>query len=164
MDDKVREGLEVALAEAMRRKEEMERTIASLRDMLGVAASVPTQGNGSAGGTPTPAVDADPSSLVFEGEFYSMSATKATRALLAKFEQQKRPLKTDDILRAIKKGGVSTSSSSVLYRSLWRDDALHNVGKGRWGLRSWYPHSPKRSKAPPEGPESEAEEPQEEAG
>lgn len=156
MDDKVREGLEVALAEAMRRREEMERTITSLREMLGVVPS-------ASAGTPqkssvAPAADADPSSLVFEGEFYSMSATKATRALLAKFEQQKRPLKTDEILRAIKKGGVSTSSSSVLYRSLWRDNALHNVGKGRWGLAAWYPHAPKRSKnAPVEEAEAEEE-------
>jgi hypothetical protein len=147
----------------MRRKDEMERTIASLRDMLGAEAPVTAPGNGSPGSR-TPAVDADPSSLVFEGEFYSLSATKATRALLSKFDQQKRPLKTDDILRAITKGGVSISSSSVLYRSLWRDDALHNVGKGRWGLRAWYPHAPKRSKAPPDGAEVEAEEPQEQPG
>lgn len=161
MDDKVRESLEVALAEAMRRKEDMERTIAGLRDMLGVSESTVAGSSRSGVATP-PAPDADPSSLVFDGEFYSMSVSKATQALLAKFTQQKRPLKTDDIMAALKKGRATVKSESVLYRALWRDPALHNTGKGRWGLKSWYPNAPKRSKtALASEPEGEGEEAQE---
>ena len=113
------------------------------RRLLGVsedaAAQSPAKANAPAGSR------RDPMAEVSEGEFYGMSGPKATRALLERMGRS-HPLKTREIFNAVKKGGVNVSSENVLYRSLFRESGqFHNVGRGVWGLRAWYPNAPLRS-------------------
>lgn len=109
-----------------------------LRDVLGIEVSAPTAGVEA---TPPGRAD-DPVSLVNEGEFFATSAPKAARILLERVGRQ-HPLKTDDLFRAVTKGGVKIATASTLYRSLTRDDDFTRVGRGVWGLAAWYPNARK---------------------
>lgn len=133
-----RQAFQTALDAALREREELDVLIRHLARRAGV--DVPER---SAPGSqdsigPTPGPTADPSSLVADGEFYGQSATKATKALMAKLGRT-RPLKTTEIFEAIKKGGVGISNIEVLYKSLQRSDDFLRVAKGTWGLAEWYP-------------------------
>lgn len=64
-----------------------------------------------------------------EGEFFATSASKAARILLERVGRE-HPLKTDDLFRAVVKGGVKMATASTLYRSLTRDDDFIRVGRG----------------------------------
>jgi DNA-directed RNA polymerase delta subunit len=50
----------------------------------------------------------------------------------------KRPLKTEAIYRAIRKGGVDIKDAGILYRSINRSTQFQKVGRGLWGLAEWY--------------------------
>jgi hypothetical protein len=108
---------------------------------------------------PVPAVGSgeDPASRVNQGEFHGYSSPKATHALLERVGRT-RPLKTLEILEAIRKGGVQLGGKSpegTLYKSLDRDERFTKVGRGFWGLSDWYPARPRKAETPtvPEVPE-----------
>lgn len=73
-----------------------------------------------------------------------MSGPKAARALMEKFGRE-RPLKTEEIFTAIKKGGVQVQSQQGLYRSLFRDPKFTKVGMSLWGLSVWYPAAARKA-------------------
>ncbi len=130
------QAFRTALEAAVRERDELNVLITHLARRAGVA--VPTEGPMSAGRVSAPAPDADPSALVADGEFFGQSATKATKALLAKLGRT-RPLKTAEIFTAIMKGGVKIANTETLYKSLARSDEFLRVAKGTWGLAEWYP-------------------------
>jgi hypothetical protein len=138
MDDTRRQVLTEELEEAIKERDRLTAFIELLGERLGVPIAGP---NGPApSGTQEPAAAGDPASAVAEGEFYGMSAPKASKALLQKFGRS-RPMKTDEIFEAVTKGGVKIKESGTLYRSLFRDEAFHRVGRGVWGLSEWYPNA-----------------------
>jgi len=137
-----RDAFRTALDAALRERAELDSLIEFLSRRLGVEA--PVAGvtlTDQASGAPAPNVD--PSTLVADGEFFGQSATKATKALMAKLGRT-RPLKTNEIFDAIMKGGVRIANVEVLYKSLARSDDFLRVAKGTWGLAEWYPERMRR--------------------
>lgn len=136
LTEQEREAFRVTLDAAVRERDELDGLIGVLSRRLGIEPPPATSGSApSSANIPRP--DADPSSLVSDGEFFGMSATKATKALLGKLGRT-RPLKTQEIFLAITKGGVALSNIEVLYKSLSRSDDFLRVAKGTWGLAEWY--------------------------
>lgn len=132
-----RQAFQTALEAAVRERDELNVLIEHLARRAGV--QVPDGVSTEAGGSsPLARPDADPSSLVADGEFYGQSATKASKALLGKLGRT-RPLKTPEIYDAVIKGGVKIKDMEVLYKSLARSDDFLRVQKGTWGLAEWYP-------------------------
>lgn len=150
MDDKQREALEAFLGQLEEEAKNLAVTIDTLREKLGRKA--PT-GKIVSDGLPrlTASANTDPGSLVTEGEFFGYSGTKATKLLLERIGRA-RPLRTEEIYAAITKGGVKIGGQGTLYKVLHRDaDTFHNLGRGRWGLKVWYPASKTRASSPDEG-------------
>jgi hypothetical protein len=149
MDDFRRQALQAELDEVSKEMERLTVVQSYLRTKLGLpeattvsgAAVLSGAGSISASGS---AVD-DPSSQVAVGEFIGFSSTKAAEAMLQRMVR--RPLKTVDLHRGVTKGGVKVKNSSYLFRNLDRDKRFQRVGKGLWGLSSWYETSkPKPAK------------------
>lgn len=137
MDESERQAFRAALEVARRDMQELRQLIGYLERRL----RVPDDDNGddphrddAAGPTPPEVV---PATLVADGEFFGMSGTKATKALLNKLGRT-RPLKTREIFVAITKGGVKLANAEVLYKSLARSGEFELVSKGTWGLSEWY--------------------------
>ncbi len=132
-----RQAFLTALEAAVRERSELDALIEALARRAGVP--VPEGSTSSSSGHSAPAApDADPASLVADGEFFGQSATKAARAVLERLGRT-RPLKTPEIYEAITKGGVKIKDMEVLYKSLQRSQVFLRVAKGTWGLSEWYP-------------------------
>jgi hypothetical protein len=142
MDDLRRKALEDELAEAVGEREHLDHAIAYLADRLGKP--IPS----NAGADEQPMVhDATSPVTTSPGEFYGMSSTAAARAVLEKAGRS-RPLKTQEILDLLRRGGVTFTGKSpvgTLYRSLFRSPVFHKVGAGLWGLSAWYSPAARRS-------------------
>lgn len=149
-------ALQGALDVAVRDRSELDQLIGYLSRRLGV--SVPAAEATASASPPTThiAPNADPSALVADGEFFGQSATKATKALMAKLGHT-RPLKTNEIFDAIMKGGVRIANAEVLYKSLARSDDFLRVAKGTWGLAEWYPERIRRTAKGDEIPDETAD-------
>lgn len=143
MDESTREALKRELEEAVRQKARLDVVIQYLQGRMGITAESESEGDREKPQQVSAATD--PVAAVTASEFYGMSAPKATRELLNRMGRT-RPLKTDAIFIALKKGGVDISSKEVLYRSLFRDESFHKVGRSIWGLAAWYPNAVRRSK------------------
>jgi hypothetical protein len=136
LDEIQRRALQREFDEALKGRAELDAVLKYLGSRLGIevpsgadepkAAAAPLTGN--------------PVDAVNPGQFFGMSATKATRSLLEKVGRD-RPLKTAEIYQAITKGGVVLKDREVLAKSLKRDKRFHRVGRGLWGLAAWYPAS-----------------------
>ncbi len=134
---------EQALAEVLAEIKQLQGVADYHRRKLGVGDA---ENGGQASVAPQTSIGGDPVASVAAGEFYAMSAPKATRALLERMGRT-RPLKTEEIFNAIKKGGVDIGSTGSLYRSLFRESGIfHNVGRGVWGLTVWYPNVQRRAR------------------
>lgn len=143
MDESTRETLKRELEEAVRQKARLDVVIQYLQGRMGITAESESETDRDK--PQSVGAGVDPIAAVTASEFYGLSAPKATRELLNRMGRT-RPLKTDDIFKAIKKGGVDISSKEVLYRSLTRDGSFHKVGRSIWGLAAWYPNAVRRSK------------------
>ena len=153
MDESERQALFAALDVARRDRQELDQLIGYLSRRLGVSEDDESAGQtrGTGGGQTPP--DVIPSTLVADGEFFGMSATKATKALLNKLGRT-RPLKTREIFDAIKKGGVNPATPDVLYKSLARSKDFELASKGTWGLSEWYGNRSRKSRRDPGNDES----------
>jgi hypothetical protein len=144
MDESRRRILMEELEEAVAQRDDLHAYIEVLAKRLGIDPPPLANASGLLSergrvGSPTD----DPDAAVAEGQFYGKSAPKAAKELLAMFGSS-RPMKTDEIFKAITKGGVSIGTSGTLYRSLFRDPEFHKVGRGLWGLAEWYSNAAKR--------------------
>jgi hypothetical protein len=75
--------------------------------------------------------------LVAEGEFFGQTAPAAAILVLRKMGRP-NALKTEQLVRALRKGGVPVKDAGTLYRSMNRNVKLKRAGKGLWGLSEWY--------------------------
>jgi hypothetical protein len=160
---------EAALEQALAERAKLDVLIASLSAHLGQ--QVPEgMGQGVAPiSTSQQGSTADPVSSIAEGEFLGQTGTKAAAEVLRRYGSKTRPLGTDDLYRAITRGGVKIGTPGILYRSLSRNRDFLRVGRGKWGLTIWYPEragkvKPKREDQPAveEEPEPETQEPPDE--
>ncbi len=129
------------LAEAVKKRDELNTFIKVLQEMLG-------ETDVSATGVPASARQAelmpggdiaDPFSVVYPGLFFGKSQSQASKLLL---ERVKRPLKTKVIVECLDKGGLKVGSKNpavnlwgILYRS---KEIFVLVPKAGWGLVDWY--------------------------
>lgn len=104
-------------------------------------------------------------SLVYDNEFYGKSMPKAAETVLLRWSPpgHTRPLKTKQLLAALRKGGLAVTDARSLYRALYGASKFHPVGGGLWGLRAWYPESV-LSRGPKPGPDDAGEAPEMEQG
>lgn len=148
MDEATRAGLQIALKEAIRQREQAETTITFLSERLGGIPQLVGSEEGDANGQDARQVGPLD---IREGQFFGQSSTKAVYAVLERAGQD-RPLKTAELLDYIRRGGVKLGGRTPeqsLYRSLARDARFFNIGRGRWGLRAWYPDSVTRKGGKP---------------
>jgi hypothetical protein len=130
------------LADAIRRRDELNTFIKVLQEMIGgeviQPGSTELTGAGEAPKVATAAVS-DPASVVYPGMFFGKSQTQAAKLLL---DQIKRPTKTRIISECFEKGGLKIGGKKPLvnlWGSLNRDkETFVLVPKAGWGLVDWY--------------------------
>lgn len=144
------------LADLERKRDELDRTIATLRAFAGIAVEGPSEPPPPAGpgGTPpktAPAKKDAPTELRSD-TFFGMKAPEAIRTYLL---MSKGPRAVAEIVQALQSGGFMTSATNLynnLYTALTRmekNDEARKLPDGRWGLAEWYPATAKRKAAKP---------------
>ncbi|MGH9387512.1 MAG: hypothetical protein ACRD2N_24900 [Vicinamibacterales bacterium] len=126
------------LAEAIRKRDELNTFIKVLQEMSGAAVSETTEASNASTLPNDSGEISDPLSLVYPGMFFGKSQPQAAEILL---ERVKRPIKTRVLVEAFRKGG-STAGGKQPAINLWgtlnRNEKFVLVPKAGWGLRSWY--------------------------
>lgn len=160
---------EAVLEDLRAKRDELNTAIAAIERLVRGGASPKdsaTNGEGASGSPPADGVEevAVPieSKQLREDTFFGLSATAAAKRYLG---MVKRPVLTQELVEALKKGGYLTNAAnfySNLYTTLKRSPDFTNLGKGKWGLSEWYPNRP-RKKAKGAGPALEEPEESENA-
>ena len=129
--------LELALAQLMQERSDLDVAIAALQKRLGreintpaIAASGATLPSGPVGEIVT-----------YHGEFHNLSLPKATEQLLRRVG---RPLKTPQILKALQNASYEIKSKqprSTLYTTLKRSPAVVKVLPDTWDLAEKHPQA-----------------------
>lgn len=141
MDEGRRQVLMAELEDAKQERARLDAYIEHLSIRLGVQ----VEDQQPEPGLPTPPVTGqltnDVLSLVYDQEFFGWTMPKAAVEVLRRWspEPHHRPLKTGELMEALRKGGLTIKESRVLYRSLYTAPRLKNIKGGRWGLAAWYP-------------------------
>jgi hypothetical protein len=113
-----------------------------LGEPIAASGSVTLSGNAENKGTSD-----DPTAGVKGYQFFNKSQPEATKLLL---EFVTHPLRTDDIVRGIEKGGVTVGGKTAkdkktnLYTILQRSDDFVRFKRDTWGLTKW-PGAPKKA-------------------
>lgn len=148
-----------AIADLERRRDELDRMIASLRTIWGVG---PT-GGGPSGGTPNggPSGRQDAPREIRSDTFFNMKAPEAVRSYLA---IMKRPQSVKEIEEGLLAGGFISSAKDLYnnpYTTVTRLQDAEEVVKvhGKWGLAEWYParRNPKARAEPDASDKGESE-------
>lgn len=132
------------LADLERRRDELDRLIAGIRQVMGLAAGSP-DGGAPGGGGGALVHRSEPGRELRNDAFFNMKAPEAVRAYLA---HVKRPQSIPEIVEALKAGGFITGAKDLynnLYTAILRmkDSGLVVKVHGKWGLAEWYPARPK---------------------
>lgn len=139
MPDTTKEAL---LADAIRKRDELNTFIKVLQEMGVTANAASTETSSPAGENPAiPAPEGtDPISVVYPGMFFGKTQPQAVKLLLDRMKP--RPIKMKVILECLKKGGMEVGGKKpdvnlwgVLNRS---SDTFVLVPKAGWGLVEWY--------------------------
>src|SRR6266542_2394715 len=141
---------DVALREALQRaideRERLDIVIAWLSGQLGEVPDMTPKSASKPIATLLPDDDSSvPAAIVRVGQFHGKSGPDAAHAVLEMYDSS-RPLHTDEIFDAIRKGGVSIGTPGALYRSMLRRRDFVKVGPSLWGLADWYPGSTTRKR------------------
>lgn len=136
------------LADLLRRREEMDKTIAGICAILNVPVPSGPGPTGNGGGS----TRSEGSREIRSDTFFNMKAPEAVKAFLG---MAKRPQSVKEIQDALEQGGFITQAKDLynnLYTAILRMDKDGSVVKvhGKWGLAEWYPARPK-PKAKAEG-------------
>ena len=135
------------LAEAIRKRDELNTFIKVLHEMIGSEAQTPPD-SGRVARQPVPRSDAqtsggefsDPLTAVYPGMFFGKTQTQATKLLLEKVH---RPIKTKLIWECLQKGGLSAKGGKQPLANLWgildrNKETFVLVPKAGWGLVEWH--------------------------
>jgi hypothetical protein len=130
--------IEAALNQLLQERLDLDAAIRALQKRLGQpVSSSPSASNGGFT-TPGPARPVG-EPVVYRGEFYGLSATKAAQKLLKRVN---RPLKTPEIFEAFQKAGFEMKAKtprSNIYTALSRSKDFVRVLPDTWGLAEWHP-------------------------
>jgi hypothetical protein len=86
-----------------------------------------------------------PSKTVEADTFIGLNIVQASEKYLQMAGRPARPL--EEIANALNEGGLQVTQASVstiLRRSERNDSPVVRIGRGLWGLASWYPNRPRR--------------------
>jgi hypothetical protein len=138
MPDNPPKDVRALLADAIRKRDELNTFIKVLQEMGTVAA--PESATDEAAKPAKTAREAtDPMSVLYPGMFFGKSQAQAARALL---ERVHRPLKTRVIAECFEEGGFKLTSKNAvtnLWKTLSRNpETFVLVPKAGWGLVDWY--------------------------
>lgn len=141
---------EAVLADLRAKRDKLDAAIAGIETMFGIrglSASADAASQGS--GKPSNGGDLGP------GAFLGMTIVDATVKFL---RATRRNQKTEDILNALKDGGLAFSSGnpintvgSVLARNWETKGDVVRVERGLWGLGEWHPRLRKKAQRPAGG-------------
>lgn len=144
MDEGRKQVLLAELEDAKAERADLDAFIQVLSARLGIETSgddhVPVTTPAGPGQLP---VSADPLDLVYANEFVGFSFPKAAETVLSRWSPapHQRPLKTTQLVAALRKGGLDVKDSRQVYRALWNATRFHNLKGGAWGFAAWYPAS-----------------------
>jgi hypothetical protein len=131
----------LVLADLRAKRVQIDAAISGVEAMLGLKSSAPPAD--AADTTETPETHASGGSTLGPGAFLGMSIVDAAKKLLA---HRRQNLKTEEILRALRDGGIVLSGKeplnvvgSVLNRNFSAGGEIVKVSRGVWGLASWHP-------------------------
>jgi hypothetical protein len=139
------------LADLRAKRDKLDAAIAGIETMLGIRglaeqAQKPEGESGNGGGNG-----------LGPGAFLGMTIVDAARKFLSVTRRNQR---TEEILRALKDGGMVLTSAdpintvgSVLNRNYSQGGEIVRVERGVWGLAEWHPRLRKRGKATPSAEE-----------
>ena len=124
---------EAVIADLKQQRDKIDHAIKALEELTGGVDEKKDVRPASAGRT-SPA----------EGAFLGMSIAEATKALL---HARKKALGNAEIVKELEAGGMVLSSEnktntvgSVLNRRSKKVRDIVSLGRGRWGLKEWYPN------------------------
>src|SRR5258706_11942734 len=130
---------ESVLEDLKAKREKIDAAIRGIESMLGLSSSGP----GTPGGSTHHGQDVESDS------FFGMSIPDAARKYLG---MKRKPQSTQDIAGALDRGGLTHQSEnfgntvgSILHRMEGAGGDVVRVGRGTWGLASWYPGRRKRN-------------------
>jgi len=142
------------LADLRKKREEIDRAIAGIEIVLGLA---PSSASASVATTHGHSASGD----LGEDAFFGMSIAEAAKKYL---QFKKKPQTTQVIAAALKAHGLQNASESfsntvgsVINRNAdpSNNPTFVRVGRATWGLKSWYPnHKPKPAKPAQDGKQS----------
>lgn len=141
------------LADIEQRIVELQRTAASIRELMGMASTergtITAQGQDFLGQTLVPGRQPskeDPLALVKVGDFYGKSYAEAAKEFLKRTNEAQT---TQTILNALRKAHFELKAknpASILYTSLSRHKGFELVSRNTWGLTEWYPDATRKKK------------------
>ena len=135
--------------EALRERDRLNAVLVYLGERLGIP--VPGNSGESASRVVGPLLEpdggggasaADVLAKVNPAQFYGFTAGRAAVQVLG-MAGEGHPMRTNEIYRAIQKGGVTIANAELLARAMKRHKEILRVGRGLWGLRAWYPPNTK---------------------
>ncbi len=130
--------IEAAILQLLQERAELDSVIAALQKRVGGAAQNKAVLPGS---NPIGGSHASAGTMVYRGEFFNLSITKAAEKLLKRFG---RPLKTPEIQEAFEKAGYEIKSKLVrptIYTSLTRSRDFVKVLPDTWDLSERHPEA-----------------------
>ncbi len=130
--------IETALKQLLQERADLDAAIAALQKRLGrpVTATVALP-LGASGGPGQPVGE----TVVYRGEFFNLSVTKAAEKLLRRVG---RPLKTPEILDAFERAGYEMKAKAPranIYTALARSKNFVKVLPDTWALAEWHPEA-----------------------
>ncbi len=131
------------LADAVRRRDELNAFIRIMQEMLGEAEAPTSTAAASQKPLRAGSPADDPLSAVNPGMFFGKTKPQAVEMLLREVgsRERPRPLKLTKILECLKAGGVEVTDKKPLV-NLWgtldRNKDFVRAGKAGWGLAEWY--------------------------
>lgn len=128
---------EAVLADLRGKIAQLQQAVAAIE---AIRAGQPLPNQGDSAGSQSPV-----GTQVTAGMFHGMSIVEAVKQLLA---MRKKPMGTQEIMEAIREGGVVFSTDtpantvgSVLHREASKPQGtVISVGRGTWALPGWYPN------------------------
>ncbi len=133
---------EVVLSDLRAKRAQIDAAIAAIEQIRGAGVAPAA--------APNPAAEMNDGGAVRSGMFHGKSIPEAARELL---ELKKREMRNQEILDSLRAGGVTLTSAdpvntvgSVLNRRSKDVGDIVRVGRGTWGLASWY-QNPQRFRA-----------------
>jgi hypothetical protein len=130
---------QAVIADLEAKRDDLDRTIKSLRQMAGLAVASP---KATPQKSPEERSQSAPPVAVGDNPFLGMKVHDAAKAILA---NKRKPMSPAELVEAMESGGLlltgnkANSVGSILNRRQKQVGDIVSVKRGQWGLKEWYP-------------------------